>query len=248
MNQPFQTAHNRREFLGISLGWLLFWRPRRQLAGIRFDILHGRASGRRFLLIHGNESTAREVLTAHMRGASGTAYLVRHTTRNLSFKGGRLDPNRMFSRAGADRNLRTLNPSWSEAQLISALMVLDRTRHEVIDAVRPRRGDVLIAVHNNSEGYSVKDEVAISDRVALNDEANPHEFCLATDARDFDLLAKGPYNVVLQNGAPPVDDGSLSRLAAREGFRYVNIEAGLGRVEKQTAMLNWLDSTLPPNH
>ena len=91
----------------------------------------------------------------------------------------------------------------------------------------------------------MRDEVGISDRVAMNDEPNPHEFCLCTDERDFNLLSKGVYNVVLQRQAPKADDGSLSRLSVVERFRYVNIEAGLGRVEKQTAMLKWLDATLP---
>jgi hypothetical protein len=111
--------------------------------------------------------------------------------------------------------------------------------------VCPRNGDVLIALHNNGPGYSVQDETGISDRTALNDAANPHEFCLCTDPADFARLATGAYNVVLQNRAPRVDDGSLSRLAALRGFRYVNIEAGLGRDQKQKAMLDWVDSALP---
>jgi hypothetical protein len=49
---------------------------------------------------------------------------------------------------------------------------------------------------------------------------------------------------VLQNRAPKVDDGSLSRLAAREGFRYVNIEVGMGRRAEQQRLLQWVDSTL----
>lgn len=216
------------------------------MAGVEFRILKGHSSGRRFLLIHGNESTARDVLTRYIATTKGEALLVQHTTRNVNFKAGLLDPNRMFSRDGADHNLRLQNPGWNEAQIASGLIVLERKRHEIVDAVRPHHGDVLIAVHNNGPGYSVRDEVSISDRVALNDEPNPHEFCLCTDPRDFELLSRGSYNVVLQNRAPRVDDGSLSRVAAREGFRYVNIEAGLGKTDKQWAMLKWLDATLPP--
>jgi hypothetical protein len=239
-------AVNRREFLGLGLGWLAFWRRgRRKLAGIRFRELRGRGAGRRYLLIHGNESTARQVLIRHMATARGKALLVEHDTRNVPFKGGLLDPNRMFSREGAERNLRMLNPGWPEAQILSGLLVLDREREEVIEVVAPRDGDVLIAAHNNGSGYSVADEVPISDRVALNDAGNPHEFCLCTAAADFERLAQGKFNVVLQDRAPSHDDGSLSRLAARAGFRYVNIEAGHGRFEKQKAMLEWVDAALP---
>jgi hypothetical protein len=239
------TDVNRRELLAISLGWLIFWhRGTRKLAGIEFRVINGHHSGRRFLQIHGNETTARDVLIEHMKSASGRAFLIENHDRYVQFKGGRLDPNRMFSREGAERNLRMLNPDWPEAQLISASLMLDRHRHELVNAVRPVKGDVLIAVHNNSSSYSVEDEVAISDRTALNNRANPHEFCLCTDPADFNRLSQGTENVVLQNRAPKVDDGSLSRLAAREGFRYVNIEVGMGRRAEQQRLLQWVDSTL----
>ncbi len=241
-----ETAPDRRQFLGSFLGALLFWRPRdrRKLAGIEFHRIRNGRDRRRYLLIHGDEQTARQVLTAHMRTAKGTAYLVQNTTRNVPFHTGELDPNRMFSRDGAERNLRLLNPLWGDAQFLNGLLILDRKRHEIFDSVLPDEGDVLIAVHNNT-AYSVNDETAASNRVALNDKANPHEFCLCTDARDFDLLAPGSYNVVLQNRPSGPEDGSLSRYAARTGVRYVNIEVGLGKFEKQAAMLEWVDRTLP---
>lgn len=241
-----QTAPDRREFLGSFLGALLFWRARKRvrLAGIQFlRIRHGHA-GRRYLLIHGNEETARRVLTLHLRAAQGAAYLVENTTRNVAFEAGELDPNRMFSRVGSDRNLRALNPGWPEAKIQRGLDLLDHHRHEVLDAVHPGPGEVLIAVHNNVE-YSVDDELAVSDRVAMNDAASRHDFCLCTSARDFDRLAVGPYNIVLQSQPRGPDDGSLSRYAARQGFRYVNIEVGMGNFDKQRAILAWVDSTLP---
>ncbi len=240
------TAPDRREFLGSFLTALLFWRHRgRRLAGIDVERIHHGRARRRYLLIHGNEQTARQVLTLHLVQAHGSAVLVRNRTRNVPFQGGELDPNRMFSREGAERNLRSLNPGWSDAEVLSGLVILDRDRHQFLNAVWPAKGDALIAVHNNSGGYSVRDETEVSNRVALKDETNPHEFCLCTDPADFDLLAKGPYNVVLQNRARGADDGSLSRYAARAGFRYVNIEAGLGKLEKQRAMLDWVDGALP---
>ncbi len=241
-----QTELDRRQFLGSFLTALIFWRPRdrRQLAGIRFRRIKNGKSSRRYLLIHGNEGTAREVLTAHLRSANGIAWLVENTTRNVRIQAGELDPNRMFSRDGAERNLRALNPGWHEAQVLNGLLMLDRQRHQVLNAVSPERGDVLIVVHNNT-GYSVEDELANSNRVALNDRGSPHEFCLCTNERDFELLSKGQYNVVLQNRPPGLEDGSLSRYAAREGFRYVNIEAELGKMDKQRAMLEWVDTTLP---
>ncbi len=243
---PYETAPTRRQFLGLSLGWLLFWRKRhhRTLAGIRFRVLRNDHAPRRYLLIHGNEETAREVLTEHLKRFKGTALLVENHTRNVTVDNGELDPNRMFSRAGAEKNLRALNPAWPETRMEQMLRKLDRHRHELIEAVEPRGGDALIVIHNNSEGYNVREELSISNRVALNDASNPHEFCLCTDERDFERLSHGPYNVVLQNRPAGADDGSLSRYAASKGFRYVNLEAALGQYDKQKAMLDWVDNTL----
>ena len=94
----------------------------------------------------------------------------------------------------------------------------------------------------------MEDEVAISDQVSLKNRLNPHEFLLATDPADFAILTRSSFNVVLQKSAPPEDDGSLSRLAAKQGARYVNIEAGLGNTAEQQAMLDWVEQNLPQEH
>jgi len=113
-----------------------------------------------------------------------------------------------------------------------------------VRALLPPAGGLLIALHNNSEGYSVRDEVPISDKVSLADEANPHEFFLCTQSQDYEKLSGSPYNVVLQNTAPPDDDGSLSRLSAIRGVRYVNLECALGKSARQKEMLEWADTRL----
>jgi hypothetical protein len=101
-----------------------------------------------------------------------------------------------------------------------------------------------IALHNNSSGYSVASEAPISDQVSLREPANPHAFFLCTDPRDFEVLKTSPYNVVLQQHGPKQDDGSLSRLAAARGFRYVNLEVAAGQTDRQWEMLNWLERSL----
>src|SRR3954469_11095521 len=105
---------SRREFL--FGGFPCFWRRRRfvTLDQIRFQVLRNGDSPHRYLLIHGNEDTAREVLTAHMRQAKGIAYLVTGNDRYVPIDSGKLDPNRMFSRQGAEKNVRSQNPDWSD--------------------------------------------------------------------------------------------------------------------------------------
>ncbi|HLK62690.1 MAG TPA: hypothetical protein VKU19_04595 [Bryobacteraceae bacterium] len=246
MSRP--AGWSRREFVayGSILGWLPFFRPKKiSLAGATFRIVRNGHSKRRYLLIHGNEETAREVLSRHMRAHQGIGYVIQNHTRNVSIESGNLDPNRMFSRAGAEANLRRLNRDWQPERLQTALNLLDRDREKLVRALLPPPGGLLIALHNNSAGYSVTDEEPISDAKSIREPANPHAFFLCTDPNDFRLLSASAYNVVLQQHGPQQDDGSLSRLAAARGVRYVNLEVGIGNTARQQEMLDWMEWTLP---
>lgn len=214
------------------------------LMGVPFFIVRNGGSNRRYLHIHGDEPTAREVLREHMKSHKGTAYLVDNSERTVAGGSGRLDPNRMFSREGAEKNLRTLNPAMSDAERNGILARLDRDRPKLLNHLFPPRGGLLVALHNN-RGYSMRDELEISDEKAINAPENMHEFFLATDPADFRILARSPYNAVLQKEGPKDDDGSLSRLTARRGVRYVNLECGLGKAAEQKTMLEWAVSRLP---
>ena len=89
-------------------------------------------------MIHGNEETARDVLNTTMRAHEGTGYLVESQTRNVSIEGGQIDPNRMFSRVGAEANLKRLNPDWTPDKVKTALDVLDRHRDKLVKELLPR--------------------------------------------------------------------------------------------------------------
>ena len=239
---------SRREFLayGSIFGWIPFLKPRHiQLAGARFRIVRNGRSKRRYVLIHGNEETARQVLTQHLVANQGIGYLVESRTRNVKLESGLIDPNRMFSRAGAEASLKKLNPDWAPERIQAALAMLDRGREHLVHALMPPKGGLLVAVHNNSEAYSVRDEEAISDAASIREPSNPHAFFLCTDPGDFRILSGSGYNVVQQLHAPKVDDGSLSRLCAARGVRYVNCEVGVGHGGRQHEMLDWLEWSLP---
>src|SRR4051812_33969057 len=105
---------SRRDLLLLSgFGWL--WPPnwfhrRVRLGEASFrEIRHG-SDRRRYIWIHGDERAAHNVLRSHMRRTQGRAFLVENRFRNVRIDGGALDPNRMFSRVGAERNLKSLNP------------------------------------------------------------------------------------------------------------------------------------------
>jgi hypothetical protein len=237
----------RREVLAYAsiFGWIPFFRPKHvSVAGARFRIVRYGHSNRRYLVIHGDEETAREVLTAHMRAHQGIAYIIENRTRNVAVEAGQIDPNRMFSRAGAEASLKRLNPDWPPERVQAALSVLDRGREHLVKALLPPEGGLIVALHNNSESYSVRNEEPISDAGSIREPNNPHAFFLCTDEEDFRKLATSPYNVVLQKKKPPEDDGSLSRLAAARGVRYVNLEVGMGNGARQKEMLDWIEWNL----
>lgn len=174
----------------------------------------------------------------------GIAYVIQNPTRTIAFRGGELDPNRMFSHVGAEANLRKLNPAWSEKQIAQGVRYLDDHRNQLVNRLIPPKGGLVIAMHNNSRGYDIQAEIPISDAHVLNDPSNPNDFGLVVNPEDFALVKDGPYNMVLQANPRGPDDGSLSRLAVKLGIRYVNLEAKLGNLEKQRAMLNWVEQRL----
>lgn len=237
---------SRRGFLATAWFPFIFFRKRSvRIAETRFRIVRKGADRRHYLWVHGNEVTARDVLLDHMKQFEGRAFLIENAERNIPINGGVIDPNRMFSDVGAYQSLRNLNAVWPDQQVSAAVSRLADDRPDFLETILPRKGRLIVALHNNSASYSVNDEVPISDNVSLNNAERPHEFMLCTQQEDFDRLSQSKYNVVLQHKVPPVDDGSLSRLAAARGVRYVNIEAALGNATDQIAMLNWVEKALP---
>jgi hypothetical protein len=215
------------------------------LGGVGFQRIRRGRSSRRYLVIHGDETTARDVLLDHMKTHSGHAYLVESRTRTVRPHLFEIDPNRLFSDAGAARSIERLNETAGAADIAREVKWLGARRHHLFNALLPPAGGLLIALHNNARGYSVNEEVPISNKVHLPSPSTPHEFFLATSETDFDLIARGTYNAVLQNEAKGDDDGSLSRLCASRGIRYVNLECALGNRKAQSEMLTWLDGLLP---
>jgi hypothetical protein len=233
---------NRRSML---LSWAPLWfHPAEEtLSGIRFRVIRNGHSPRRYLVIHGDEDTARDVLTKYMADRQGVAYVVIGKTRTVEILGLKADPNRMFSRAGADFTIRDQNPGVDVEKLVEALDYLDDHRGQLLTRLIPHKGSRLFALHNNRD-YSVQDELAASNQTSIKQPDQPRNFFLCTDAKDFEILKQSPYNVVLQNEPNP-DDGSLSRLAALRGFRYINLECAIGAYDAQLERMRWLDDHLP---
>lgn len=220
-------------------------RERLELAGIPLLRIRNGVSTRRLLRIHGNEKTAREAVELLIEEMPGEAWIVESKTRHVTLGALRLDPNRMFSRVGAEKNLRLLNPAAAPEAVAALLDRLDRERQGMLEMLAPPAGGLWIAAHNNGPGYSMETEAPISRRIHRPEPGEPRDFLLFTGERDYEIAARGPYNALLQDRPGGEDDGSLSRWCAARGVRYVNVETAHGRLDKQLAMLRWLFSAMP---
>jgi len=79
------------------------------IAGIQFKVIKNGESNRRFIWIHGDEKTAAILLKRHLKDNYGTAFLIENSEREVFINGYVMDPNRIFSKAGAEKNLIKFN-------------------------------------------------------------------------------------------------------------------------------------------
>ena len=210
-------------------------------AGVKFDVIQNGKSPNRYIWIHGDEQTAKMALEYHLENYGGTAFMIQNEKREISYKSTIVDPNRIFSRIGAYHALRKFKPGWEKGTLKKALDELDIDRIKFLDLLMPSKEALLISVHNNFRGYNIEHERGKSQRISIKKGQDLRDFFLCTNKKDYDILEKSPFNVVLQNKLPDNDnDGSLSWVALRRNVRYINVETRLGYLSKQKQMLDYI--------
>ena len=213
-------------------------------AGIKFNVISNGNSSNRYIWLHGDEKTAKMALEHHIKKYSGLAFFIDNESREVPYKSTIVDPNRIFSRNGSYHALRKFKPGWAPGTLKKALDEIDDEREDFLNILMPAKDGLLISLHNNFRGYNVYKEKNKSQKTSIKANENPRDFMICTNAKDFEKLASGPYNVVLQNVLPENDDGSLSWEALRRNIRYLNIETRLGYLSKQKKMLKYIEETL----
>ena len=114
----------------------------------------------------------------------GIAYLVTGMERDVVIEGLKIDPNRMFSRAGAEVSLKGETPNADPAKVIDALNFLDREREKLLRALTPPHGRPADCAAQQSR-LSVKDEIAQSNETSLKQMDRPGDFILCTDPKDY---------------------------------------------------------------
>ena len=213
-------------------------------AGVNFSLIENGNSAVHYIWLHGDEKTAKMALDHHISHFPGKAFFIQNADREVPYLQTRVDPNRIFSRRGSYYALKKFKPYWPPGTLKKALDEIDKDRIQFLEIIMPNKDGVLISVHNNFRGYNVKYELKYSRKTSIKKQQNPRDFILCTREKDFEKLANGPYNVVLQDTVSERDDGSLSWESLRQNVRYVNIEARLGYLTKQKKMLAFVSETL----
>ena len=212
--------------------------------GIKFEVKKNGYSNINYILIHGDEETARMLLNEHIQKYQGRAFFIKSKEREVSIGPTIVDPNRIFSRAGAEKALKKFKTDWKSKELKDLLDHLDNNRNKFLFNLFPSKGGLLIALHNNFRGYNVKDELNKSQSHSIKEDQNPRDFIICTNENDYKKLKSGPYNIVLQSTMKEKNDGSLSWAAIDNGVRYINIETRLGWLSQQRKMLDFVENIL----
>lgn len=198
--------------------------------------------------LHNDETTSVQVAKNVLEQSGGILIeLENEGERLVSFmkdgKSYQFDPNRMFSYAGLQENMRKLNKKFTKSAINKAIDF-----GKFLLKLIPAKTKTIIALHNNDDGkYSVNDYKAgqylARDRAAISIQRSldPDDFFLTTDLKLYNGLKKKGFNVILQNNAKARDDGSLSIYYGRRKKAYINIEA---QHEHQTEQMDMLLSLI----
>ena len=196
-------------------------------------------TGLTYVNLHDDENTSVRAVRRVLDSIGGRLIEFRHSgERNIQFKIGssqyEFDPNRIFTKFGADESLKTYSHSSNRA-----LKLVTGLAQRMVDSLNQK---MIVTLHNNSdEKYSslsyldeYKNDAAA---VFINPDRDPDDFFFVTTRELFRKFRALGFNTVLQNNNTMTDDGSLSVLAGRQKIPYINVEAQHGHLEMQIEML-----------
>ena len=210
------------------------------------------AAGAVFFAPHENEHVGNPHLIARLRERGGRFYILRqagsrHIALRIMERRIEIDPNRIFTPAGARQTVARLNPDLDEHLAREAGNMAHRLGRFILTQLIP--GDTraaVVAIHNNTDGYDGdgkggRGTVSIdryADRLAAGagylieahrGKGDEDDLFFINHPDDSEAMKRAGWHHVLQNPAvavdPDEDDGSLSVYAEKIGVRYINIEA-----------------------
>lgn len=210
-------------------------------------VYEAEAPGMTFITLHDNEDTSVEAALAVLGKRGGRLIELQHSgERNIEFQMGdslyTIDPNRIFTDAGAAATLDTLG-AYSD----SAHAAVRAFAKQLVDIYDLRSQDVVITLHNNTadeysalsytEGRDYEEDARF---VYIAPDEDPDDFFFITDYALYNPMRDAGFNVVLQDNANVTDDGSLSVYCGTLGLPYINVEAEHGHTAEQVRMIEYL--------
>ena len=204
-------------------------------------------TGLTFVSLHDDENTGVEAAKRYIQQHGGRLVELRHGRgRNVAIRRrGQLswfDPNRMFTKTGLGRSLERFG-GLTEANLALAY----NFSRELAELVGVERGQVIVAVHNNTEGKLTIDDYRKGElyggntqEVYANPRHDPDDYFYVTSPGLFSALVQLRYNVALMESEPSIDTGSLAYFSHLQGAHYVLVEAQHGHEREQLQMLESL--------
>ncbi|WP_153797374.1 hypothetical protein [Foetidibacter luteolus] len=198
-----------------------------------------------FIHLHQDETTALQVAQSHLQSRYGMLVtLWQSGGRFIYFSvGGKtymVDPNRIFSMAGARKNMSKL-AYYNSAAGRQVKKLADTILNKLH---KPR---LVIAMHNNKDGKPLSTRNYIGRkmfRTHINKSMDSDDFVLTTERKVFNYLKAKNISVILELPGAGFDDGSLSAYCNRRKIPYINIEAQEGHAAEQAAMLQALDELI----
>lgn len=220
----------------------------------RYSSPRGNA-GPLFVSLHSNEQGSLALAAQWLAENAGELIVLNGAgERRLSLVPGSrsysIDPNRMFSSGGIERDMRRFGFYRPE---LGAAVGDFAGRWMEVSGIGKR--PAVVSLHNNTDGpplsvatyQSGGSEAGNAARVFPGQRSgwDPDDFFLVTDAGAFAYLAGQGFPVVLQDNAAVEDDGSLSVWCGRRGLAYVNVEVQFGHDEAAHIMMQavtgWLE-------
>lgn len=207
-----------------------------------------------FFAPHENENVANEYVSTQIVKSGGIFLILRQNGKRLirldidpfTVK---IDPNRIFTKAGRRKNIIKHNPRlgtntyvFYRANRLSAALadfIID-----TMGGIDPSR--TWVAIHNNTHGYLGDNKQGIGNisieqyqqklahgaafiKAVSKQMGDEDDLFFVTEQQDFEVMQQSGWNAVLQHPGvvsdPSEDDGSLSVYAQKKGIRYINIEA-----------------------
>jgi hypothetical protein len=206
--------------------------------------------------LHDNENTSVEATKAILSKPKFKGKLVelQHSGErliNFDYQGVsyQIDPNRMFTKVGIEKNLKNYG-NYSDAARDTVFAFGQKIYQDFLRGSR-----LIVAMHNNkNEGYNVKsylqggDYQADAEDVFYNPKWGTGEFFYVIDRNHFNFFKQKKVSAVLQDNQKVTDDGSLSVFAQQQGMAYLNVEAQHGNLKPQIKMLTILQEWLENNY